>query len=176
MEMQWSRLNQFTDAFRPSGRWNGRRRERAGHVRWVICAMLFFATRRTTWTARCWAFWRANCKRKVGWTEAQYGYIVSAFQAAYAVGMVFAGWFIDRVGTRVGYALMMLVWSLASAAHALVSTALGFGICRYFWASVKAEIFPPPSRPPPNGSRRKNAPLLPASSTPEPIWGSSRRR
>ncbi len=56
--------------------------------------------------------------------------------------MLFAGWFIDRVGTRVGYALMMLVWSIASAAHALVSTALGFGVCRFFLGLGEGGNFP----------------------------------
>lgn len=114
----------------------------AGHVRWVICAMLFFATSKNYMDRQVLGILATELQTKIGWSEAQYGYIISAFQAAYAVGMLFAGWFIDRVGTRVGYALMMLVWSLASAAHALVSTALGFGVCRFFLGLGEGGNFP----------------------------------
>ncbi len=114
----------------------------AGHVRWVICAMLFFATSKNYMDRQVLGILATELQTKIGWNEAQYGYMIGAFQAAYAVGMLFAGWFIDRVGTRVGYALMMFVWSLASAAHALVSTALGFGICRVFLGLGEGGNFP----------------------------------
>ena len=114
----------------------------AGHVRWIICAMLFFATSKNYMDRQVLGILATELQTKIGWSEAQYGYIVGAFQAAYAVGMLFAGWFIDRVGTRVGYALMMLVWSIASAAHALVSTVLGFGICRLFLGLGRGRQFP----------------------------------
>jgi ACS family hexuronate transporter-like MFS transporter len=114
----------------------------AGHVRWVICAMLFFATTKNYMDRQVLGILATELQTKIGWSEAQYGYIVSAFQAAYAVGMVFAGWFIDRVGTRVGYAAMMLVWSIASAAHALAASALGFGICRFLLGLGEGGNFP----------------------------------
>ncbi len=114
----------------------------AGHVRWIICAMLFFATSKNYMDRQVLGILATELQAKIGWSEAQYGYIISAFQAAYAVGMLFAGWFIDRVGTRIGYALMMLVWSIASAAHALVSTALGFGVCRFFLGLGEGGNFP----------------------------------
>jgi ACS family hexuronate transporter-like MFS transporter len=114
----------------------------SGHVRWVICAMLFFATSKNYMDRQVLGLLATELQTKIGWTEAQYGYMIGAFQAAYAVGMVFAGWFIDRVGTRIGYALMMLVWSLASAGHALVSTVLGFGICRFLLGLGEGGNFP----------------------------------
>lgn len=114
----------------------------AGHVRWIICAMLFVATTKNYVDRQVLGILATQLQTKIGWSDAQYGYIVGAFQAAYAVGLLFAGWFIDRVGTRVGFALMMLVWSLASAAHALVSTALGFGICRFFLGLGEGGNFP----------------------------------
>ena len=114
----------------------------AGHVRWIICAMLFFATSKNYMDRQVLGILATELQTKLGWTEIQYGYIISAFQVAYAIGLVVAGRFLDRVGTRVGYALMMLVWSLASAAHALVSTALGFGICRFFLGLGEGGNFP----------------------------------
>lgn len=119
-----------------------RRGRAVGHLRWVICAMLFFATTKNYMDRQVLGILATELQTKIGWSEAQYGYIVGAFQAAYAIGMLFAGWFIDRVGTRVGYALMMLVWSIASAAHALVSTAMGFGICRFFLGLGEGGNFP----------------------------------
>lgn len=114
----------------------------AGHVRWIICAMLFFATSKNYMDRQVLGILATELQTKLGWTEIQYGYIISAFQVAYAIGLVVAGRFLDRVGTRIGYALMMLVWSLASAAHALVSTALGFGICRFFLGLGEGGNFP----------------------------------
>lgn len=104
--------------------------------------MLFFATTKNYMDRQVLGILATELQTKIGWSEAQYGYIVGAFQAAYAIGMLFAGWFIDRVGTRVGYALMMLVWSVASAAHALVSTVLGFGICRFLLGLGEGGNFP----------------------------------
>ena len=114
----------------------------AGRVRWMICAMLLFATSKNYMDRQVLGLLATQLQTKIGWSEAQYGYMISAFQAAYAVGMVFAGWFIDRVGTRIGYALMMLVWSLASAAHALASTVLGFGVCRFLLGLGEGGNFP----------------------------------
>jgi ACS family hexuronate transporter-like MFS transporter len=87
------------------------------------------------------------------WNEIDYSNLVFAFQAAYAVGMIVVGRLIDRVGTRVGYALAMVFWSLASMGHAIGSSfvsfiiarsALGFGEAGVFPASIKtvAEWFP----------------------------------
>lgn len=65
---------------------------------------------------------------EIGWTDLGYGRISAAFTLAYAIGFISAGWFIDRVGTRIGYAVYLIVWSLAAAAHALAMTPLGFAI------------------------------------------------
>lgn len=104
--------------------------------------MLFFATTKNYMDRQVLGILAVQLQARIGWSEAQYGYIIGAFQAAYAVGMLFAGWFMDRVGTRIGYALMMLVWSLASAAHALVSSVLGFGICRALLGLGEGGNFP----------------------------------
>ena len=104
--------------------------------------MLFFATTKNYMDRQVLGILAVQLQARIGWSEVQYGYIIGAFQAAYAVGMLFAGWFMDRVGTRIGYALMMLVWSLASAAHALVSSVLGFGICRALLGLGEGGNFP----------------------------------
>lgn len=100
---------------------------------------------------------KTTLQHDLGWNEIDYSNLVLAFQAAYAVGMVGVGRLIDRVGTRVGYALSMIFWSLASIAHAasrsffsfiVVRSALGLGESGVFPASIKtvAEWFPQKER------------------------------
>ena len=75
-------------------------------------------------------------------SEADYGYIVSAFQAAYAVGLLFIGRIIDKFGTRISYAVAIVVWSLAGCFHAAARGALGFGIARFFLGLGESANFP----------------------------------
>ena len=93
----------------------------------------------------------------IGWSEIEYGYIVTAFQAAYALGLLFAGRLIDKFGTKIGYSVSITLWSVAAMAHALVRSAFGFGIARSglglgesgnFPAAIKAtaEWFPKKER------------------------------
>jgi len=96
-------------------------------------------------------------QHELGWNDVDYGNLVFAFQAAYALGMIFMGRLIDRLGTRIGYAVAMVFWSLASMAHATANSfltfavaraALGFGEAGVFPASIKsvAEWFPKKER------------------------------
>ena len=126
---------------------------RIGNVRWGICALLFFATTINYVDRAVLGILAPTLRTEIGWSNDEYGRISAAFTLAYAIGFVFAGWFIDRVGTRIGYALYLIVWSLAAAAHALASTPFAFGVARFalglgesgnFPAAVKtvAEWFP----------------------------------
>jgi ACS family hexuronate transporter-like MFS transporter len=81
-------------------------------------------------------------QRVIGWNEIQYSNIVNAFQGAYALGLLLAGRFIDRVGARAGYAVATGLWSLATMGHALVRTVAGFGIARFFLGLGEAGNFP----------------------------------
>ncbi len=100
---------------------------------------------------------KGTLQHDLGWNDIDFGNLVLAFQGAYAVGMVVVGRVIDRLGTRLGYALSMVFWSLASMGHALGSSftsfivarsALGFGESGVFPASIKtvAEWFPKKER------------------------------
>lgn len=128
-----------------------------GNYRWVICALLFFATTINYVDRAVLGVLAPTLRTEIGWTDQEYGYISAAFTLAYAIGFIFAGWFIDRVGTRIGYAFYLTVWSLAAAAHALVRSAFGFGVARFalgigesgnFPAAIKtiAEWFPKKER------------------------------
>jgi MFS transporter, ACS family, hexuronate transporter len=81
-------------------------------------------------------------QRTFAWSESQYGYIVTAFQGAYAIGLVSAGAIIDRLGTRIGYALAVGVWSLAAMSHALVGSVAGFALARFALGLGEAGNFP----------------------------------
>jgi ACS family hexuronate transporter-like MFS transporter len=78
----------------------------------------------------------------IGWTPAAYGHIVTAFQVAYAIGLVAFGRLIDTVGTRTGYAAAVLGWSTAAAFHGLARSALGFGVARFALGLGEAGNFP----------------------------------
>jgi ACS family hexuronate transporter-like MFS transporter len=81
-------------------------------------------------------------EKSIGWNEAQYGYIVTAFQASYAIFLLLGGRLMDRLGTRKGYSIAVLVWSAASMAHALARSAFGFGLARFALGAGEAGNFP----------------------------------
>ena len=128
-----------------------------GRLRWLICALLFFATTINYVDRAVLGVLAPTLRSELGWSDQDYGGISAAFTLAYALGFLVAGWFIDRFGTRVGYTVYLTVWSLAAAAHALARSVTGFGIARFalglgesgnFPAAVKtvAEWFPKKER------------------------------
>jgi ACS family hexuronate transporter-like MFS transporter len=110
--------------------------------RWVICGLLFFATTVNYVDRAVLSVLAPTLRHDIGWTAQQYAYINMAFTLAYAIGYLFAGWFIDRVGTRIGYTLYLAVWSLAAAAHALAHSALSFGTARFMLGIGESGNFP----------------------------------
>ncbi len=127
------------------------------HIRWVICGLLFFATTVNYMDRQVLGILKPMLARDLHWSEADYGWMVSAFQLAYALMMPIAGRLLDRIGVRTGYALAALVWSLASMSHALCRTSwqfiaarfgLGIGEASNFPAAIKtvAEWFPEKER------------------------------
>ena len=128
-----------------------------GRYRWVICTLLLFGVTKNYMDRQVLGVLKTTLQHDLGWNEIDYSNLVSAFQGAYAIGMVVLGRFIDRVGTRLGYALSMVFWSLASMAHAAAGSfasffvaraALGLGESGVFPASIKsvAEWFPQKER------------------------------
>lgn len=132
-------------------------RAKIGHFRWVICALLLFGTTKNYMDRQVLGVLQVTLQHNLGWSDIDYGHVVVAFQAAYALGLAVVGWLMDRLGTRLGYALAMVFWSVASMAHAFVGSlagfmaaraALGFGESGIFPASMKttAEWFPQKER------------------------------
>ena len=104
--------------------------QKIGRYRWVICGLLFFATTVNYVDRQVLGILAKDLKTEIGWSEVDYGNIVAAFNAAYAFGLLLAGRLMDRIGTRVGYAIAIVWWSLAAMAHALARTPFGFGVAR----------------------------------------------
>ncbi len=98
--------------------------------RWVILALLFFATTINYIDRQILALLKPMLDNELHWTNAQYGMVNSAFQGAYAFGLLGFGWFIDRFGTKIGYAASIFAWSAAAAGHALVGSISGFYYAR----------------------------------------------
>ena len=91
---------------------------RVGYQRWVICALLFFAATINYIDRQVIGLLKPTLQTQFGWSEIDYADIVFAFQLAYAIGLLMAGKLIDRLGARTGFALAIVVWSLAAMAHA----------------------------------------------------------
>ncbi len=104
--------------------------------------MLFAATSINYMDRQVIGLLKPTLQNSIGLSEVNYGYIVAAFQVAYAVGLVVTGRLVDRLGTRAGYSLFVGVWSLAGMAHALSRSALGFGVARFFLGLSEAGNFP----------------------------------
>jgi len=115
---------------------------RLGRIRWTVCAMLFVATSINYMDRQVIAILKPTLEHSIGMTEVNYGYIVDAFQIAYAIGLLAAGRLIDKLGTRIGYMLVMAVWSLSAMGHALASTVLEFGFARFFLGLGESGNFP----------------------------------
>jgi len=117
-------------------------RPERSHFRWTVCALLFFATTINYIDRQVLSILAKTLETQIGWDSIQYGYITSAFQAAYAVGLLAAGRWMDRMGTRKGYALAITIWSLAAMAHAAAVSAFTFGIARALLGLGEAANFP----------------------------------
>ena len=114
----------------------------AGHVRWTVCALLFAATSINYTDRQVLAVLAPTLQHVIGWNEQQYSYIIAAFQTAYAIGLTLMGRFVDRVGTRIGYAVIIAAWSLAAMSHSLASTVVAFAACRFALGLGESGNFP----------------------------------
>src|SRR5690606_1700502 len=91
---------------------------RVGYYRWIICALLFFAATINYIDRQVIGILKPTLQDEFGWSEIDYGNIVLAFQLAYGIGFIFAGRVIDWLGTRAGFSIALVLWSLAAVGHA----------------------------------------------------------
>ena len=111
-------------------------------IRWWICALLFFATTINYIDRQVFAILAPQLQTEIGWSEIEYGYIVTAFQLSYAIGLLMVGKLIDFLGAKKGFILSIIVWSLAAMAHALARTPIGFGVARLALGIGESGNFP----------------------------------
>ncbi|HEX8413594.1 MAG TPA: MFS transporter [Sphingomicrobium sp.] len=114
----------------------------ASNVRWVICALLFLATTINYIDRQIIGILKPTLQGELGWSESDYGNIVFWFQAAYAIGLLACGPLIDRVGSRLGYAAAIGLWSFAAMLHAFARTPFGFAGARFLLGLGEAANFP----------------------------------
>ncbi len=107
-----------------------------GKYRWTICALLFFATTVNYLDRQVLSLLQPYLAEKFNWTNTDYANITAVFQFVYAFSMLFAGRIIDKLGTKKGYALAIIVWSIAAIIHAL-SIPIGESIVNILgWAGI----------------------------------------
>lgn len=113
-----------------------------GRYRWTICALIFFATTINYLDRAVISLLKGPLEKEFGWSELDYAHIVIAFQIAYAFGMLVMGRIIDKVGTKIGYAITIFFWSIAAAGHALAKSTFGFIVARAGLGISEAGNFP----------------------------------
>ncbi|MBU3028406.1 MFS transporter [Zobellia galactanivorans] len=111
-------------------------------VRWKILTMIFFATTINYIDRQIIGILKPFIADDLNWSEADYGYIVTAFQIAYAIGLLSMGKFIDKHGTRLGYVWAIVVWSIAGMAHAAARGVVSFAAARFVLGIGEAANFP----------------------------------
>jgi MFS transporter, ACS family, aldohexuronate transporter len=138
-----------------------------GRYRWVICALLFVATTINYIDRQVIGLLKPDLQHQFSWTERDYAAIVFTFQLAYAIGLLLAGRVMDKLGTKKGYTIAILLWSVAAIGHAfadffpklrfptlnldentgisfvtLGAAAAGFALARFFLGLGEAGNFP----------------------------------
>lgn len=115
---------------------------KGGNYRWRILVLLFFATTINYIDRQIIGILKPYIAADLGWSEADYGYIVTAFQVAYALGLIATGRILDKFGTRIGYLVSIVVWSIAGMAHAAARGVFGFAAARFVLGIGEAGNFP----------------------------------
>jgi len=113
-----------------------------GMYRWKICAMLFLATTINFVDRQVLGILAPQLQKEFSWTDSQYGFIVSSFQAAYAIGFLFMGHLLDKIGTRLGSMIAIGFWSTATMLHAMAGSLFGFAGVRFLLGLGEAGNFP----------------------------------
>ncbi|HCL84186.1 MAG TPA: MFS transporter [Chitinophagaceae bacterium] len=117
-------------------------RHSMGKYRWVVVTLLFFATTINYLDRQVIGLLKDSLAKDFNWSETDYSRIVMAFSSAYAIALVLFGRLIDQIGTRLGYAVSIIIWSVAAMCHALATGTLGFGIARTALGAGEGGNFP----------------------------------
>ena len=118
------------------------KQQKVGNYRWVVVALLFFATTINYLDRQVIGLLKPTLEVEFAWTEQDYSFVVMAFSAAYALGLLFFGGLVDRIGTKLGYSISVVGWSIAAMAHAAAKSTFGFGVARAALGLSEAGNFP----------------------------------
>lgn len=113
-----------------------------GHTRWYMLALVFFATTLNYIDRAALGIMQPILSKEMGWTALDYADINFWFQAGYAIGFLLQGRFIDSVGVKRAFFLAVLFWSIATGAHGLATSAVGFMVCRFILGLTEAANYP----------------------------------
>lgn len=115
---------------------------RQDSFRWMILFMLFAATTINYLDRQILSILKPILDQELGWTDAQYGMIMSIFQASYAVGLTIFGWIIDKYGARMGFAISIIWWSVGALSHAFAVGVKSMGLSRVILGLGEGGNFP----------------------------------
>lgn len=114
--------------------------QKAGKYRWTICALLFAATTINYLDRQVLSLLQPSLAKEYHWTNTDYANIASIFQFVYAIGLLFAGRIVDKIGTKKGYSWALIIWSLGAILHA-IAIPIGQQVVTFFgWFGLT--IFP----------------------------------
>jgi MFS transporter, ACS family, hexuronate transporter len=116
--------------------------KKIGNYRWTVCALIFFATTINYLDRQVIGILKPLLESDLNIGEVQYANIVTVFQLFYGVSMLLAGRLIDKFGTKIGYGLSVLLWSIAAMGHALAKGVFGFGFWRALLGISESGNFP----------------------------------
>lgn len=113
-----------------------------GSYRWTICALVFFATTINYLDRAVISLLKSDLSKEFYWNDGDYANIEIAFKLCYALGMLGAGRLIDKLGTKMGYWLATLLWSITAVSHAFVKGTMGFIVARSALGITESGNFP----------------------------------
>lgn len=113
-----------------------------GNYRWTIVALLFFATTINYLDRQVVGLLKPALEKDFHWSELDFSRIVQVFSAAYAIGLLVFGRVIDRIGTKLGYTISIVFWSIAAMLHGLATSTTGFILARIGLGLGEAGNFP----------------------------------
>jgi ACS family hexuronate transporter-like MFS transporter len=113
-----------------------------GKYRWTICGLIFFATTINYLDRQVISLLKSVFTEELHWNDADYSNVEIAFKFFYAFGMLGAGRIIDKLGTKIGYALATGLWSVAAVCHAFATGVVSFAVVRSFLGLTESGNFP----------------------------------
>lgn len=116
--------------------------QKVGKYRWTILSLVFFATTVNYLDRQVISLLKPYLEAQFNWTETDYANIIFIFQMCYAFSMLGVSYIIDKIGTKLGYALSLFVWSIAAIMHAAAKSTVGFGVWRGFLGASESGNFP----------------------------------